>query len=179
MWYDTQNLKIIDLQHCSIDNTSATVLSGGKIVCTLFSRPRAPPHIFGGSMRPQNILLPLFLLFIAAPLMAQVPKNNLDVHHTAVLRRVSHQCKCQRSSGDSNIHCNCAVSHALKTRISTARPQPTPQSCAISTRPSSPRSELSYHIRNVPGLSTIEMSPGYHAGEKAGVFIFCQPCLQG
>ncbi len=32
-------------------------------------------------MRPQNILLPLFLLFIAAPLMAQVPKNNLDVHH--------------------------------------------------------------------------------------------------
>src|SRR5205823_13532081 len=31
-------------------------------------------------MRPQNILLPLFLLFIAAPLMAQVPKNNLDVH---------------------------------------------------------------------------------------------------
>ena len=34
-------------------------------------------------MRPQNILLPLFLLFIAAPLMAQVPKNNLDVHHTA------------------------------------------------------------------------------------------------
>ena len=38
---------------------------------------------------------------------------------------------------------------------------------------------MSYHIRNVPGLSTIEMSPGYHAGEKAGVFIFCQPCLQG
>ncbi|HYT23426.1 MAG TPA: hypothetical protein VEW05_24710, partial [Candidatus Polarisedimenticolia bacterium] len=32
-------------------------------------------------MRPQNILLALFLLFIAAPLMAQVPKNNLDVHH--------------------------------------------------------------------------------------------------
>ena len=30
---------------------------------------------------------------------------------------------------------------------------------------------VSYHIRNVPGLSTIEMSPGYHAGEKAGVFI--------
>src|SRR6266699_494445 len=28
---------------------------------------------------------------------------------------------------------------------------------------------MSYHIRNVPGLSTIEMSPGYHAGEKAGV----------
>src|SRR5437667_10173235 len=26
---------------------------------------------------------------------------------------------------------------------------------------------VSYHIRNVPGLSTIEMSPGYHAGEKA------------
>src|SRR5438046_6324626 len=42
-----------------------------------------------------------------------------DVRHTAGLRRVSHQCKCQRSSGDSNIHCNCAVSHALKTRIST------------------------------------------------------------
>src|SRR5437870_5071204 len=38
---------------------------------------------------------------------------------------------------------------------------------------------MSFHIRNVPGLSTIEMSPGYHAGEKAGVFIFCQPCLQG
>src|SRR5439155_18845787 len=33
------------------------------------------------SMRPQNILLPLFLLFIAPPLMAQVPKTNLDVHH--------------------------------------------------------------------------------------------------
>src|SRR5881296_1812166 len=32
---------------------------------------------------------------------------------------------------------------------------------------------MSYHIRNVPGLSTIEMAPGYHAGEKAGVFIFC------
>src|SRR6266550_8121185 len=28
---------------------------------------------------------------------------------------------------------------------------------------------MSYHIRNVPGLSTIEMSPGYHAGEKAGI----------
>src|SRR2546426_6904583 len=33
-------------------------------------------------MRPQNIVLAL-LLFFTPPLIAQVPKNNLDVHHTA------------------------------------------------------------------------------------------------
>src|SRR5216117_3720207 len=38
---------------------------------------------------------------------------------------------------------------------------------------------VSYHIRSVPIFSTVEMSLVYHAGEKAGVFIFCQPCLQG
>jgi hypothetical protein len=42
-----------------------------------------------------------------------------------------------------------------------------------------PDDYVSYHIRNVPIFSTIEMSPGYHAGEKAGVRMFCQPCLQG
>jgi quercetin dioxygenase-like cupin family protein len=32
-------------------------------------------------MRPQNIRLALLLFVTAAPLVAQVPKNNLDVHH--------------------------------------------------------------------------------------------------
>jgi hypothetical protein len=32
-------------------------------------------------MRPQNIRLALLLFVAAAPLVAQVPKNNLDVHH--------------------------------------------------------------------------------------------------
>ena len=38
---------------------------------------------------------------------------------------------------------------------------------------------VSYHNRNVPTFSTIEMSPGYPAGEMAGVRMFCQPRLQG
>src|SRR5439155_2577231 len=59
-------------------------------------------------------------LLCSASHQRHIGERVCGLHHTAVLRRVSHQCKCQRSSGDSNIHCNCAVSDVLKTRISTS-----------------------------------------------------------
>jgi mannose-6-phosphate isomerase-like protein (cupin superfamily) len=54
-----------------------------RVPLGLSNSVQAPPQIFGASMRPQNMLLALFLLFTVAPLIAQVPKDNLDAHHPA------------------------------------------------------------------------------------------------
>src|SRR5437667_3650135 len=98
------------------------------------------------------------------------------------LARHSHKASAKACAGDSFM--KDASSLGSRAGYPEGRPNPvrntrTAKYCSCAQNLSMPIFGVSYHIRNVPGLSTIEMSPGYHAGEKAGVFIFCQPCLQG